>query len=754
MGGGIMAKFGAWIGAAFLVGVASGQPMRFDGHKVVRVSPTSVREMQAALTIADGLWSERHGVGPFEVHVAPEKLEDLQAAVACEVLVEDIQVLIDAERAANDAARQQRDSEFFDAYHTYPEIVAYVQQMAGDFPALTAFSVIGQSLQGRDIVALSVTGPGDASERPVIVFNACQHAREWASASTALYIMDTMLRAYGTDPRVTAILDSVVIKFVPMVNPDGYVYTWEVNRLWRKNRRNNGNGTFGVDLNRNWDLNFGGDGSSGNPNSETYHGVSAFSEPETAVMRDFVLGQPNAVAHIDFHTYGQLILYPWGYGDVPTDEPDRSFFEGFSQELSDIILGVHGTYYTPQQAIDLYAASGTASDWTYSVGLKGWTIELRPVGNPGFVLPPEFIRPTGQENYQAVLRFCELFAADVIVNLPQGAPETLEAGAATMLAVDIIDSIGTVEPGSGRLVFQADFATAPVERALTNIGAERYEAALPALSCGRSISYHVEVDVAGGGTVRYPATGELSAMYTERIEVYADACEALGSWTIGAPGDNATTGLWENGDPSPTAAQPGDDHSPAGTRCFVTGAAAGGNVGAFDVDGGATTLTSGPIDTRLPSDWLFGESRIEYYRWYSNDQGSSPNNDTMPVRISTDGVNWVDLESVTENANAWVGNSFRVEDFVTPGAATQLRFVAQDQGAGSIVEAAVDDVRVVVEGCRFHPSDLTQNGATDAEDFFEFLDWFAGGDDRADLNGDEILDAGDFFLYLDLFVTA
>ena len=167
-------------------------------------------------------------------------------------------------------------------------------------------------------------------------------------------------------------------------------------------------------------------------------------------------------------------------------------------------------------------------------------------------------------------------------------------------------------------------------------------------------------------------------------------------WTVGAPDDTATTGIWERVDPVGTDAQPEDDHTVAGTLCYVTGqGSVGGGLGENDVDGGKTTLVSAPLDLSG-----MGDPTVGYWRWYSNDKGASPGEDVFLVDVSADGgVTWIEVERVgptgPDTVGGWIYHSFRVSDFVTPGPDLRLRFVAADDGAGSIVEAAVDDVTVV-----------------------------------------------------------
>ncbi len=172
-------------------------------------------------------------------------------------------------------------------------------------------------------------------------------------------------------------------------------------------------------------------------------------------------------------------------------------------------------------------------------------------------------------------------------------------------------------------------------------------------------------------------------------------------WTVGDPSDTATTGVWERVDPIGTQAQPETDHTPSGTMCFVTGqGTVGGSIGDNDVDGGTTTLISPPLDASGLSEPTFA-----YWRWYSNDKGSTPGTDIFLVDISSDGgAHWTNVESVgptgPDTVGGWIYHTLRVEDFVTPSADMRLRFIADDAGEGSIVEAAVDDIAILdCSGC-------------------------------------------------------
>jgi len=214
------------------------------------------------------------------------------------------------------------------------------------------------------------------------------------------------LEQYGTNNIVTQLVNSVEFDIVPMVNPDGYVFSWTTNRLWRKNRRNNGNNVFGVDLNRNWDEHWGGEGSSKTPSSDTYCGKSPFSEPESRALSDYINSFDNIIGAIDFHSYSQLILRPYGW--TRANSPDEQSLKLIGDGVHYTIAEVYGTDYESIKGIDLYVTTGTASDWFYQEGIWGaYCIELRDTGRYGFVLPPNQIIPTGEEIWNSMLYFCE-----------------------------------------------------------------------------------------------------------------------------------------------------------------------------------------------------------------------------------------------------------------------------------------------------------------------------------------------------------
>lgn len=181
---------------------------------------------------------------------------------------------------------------------------------------------------------MTITGTATGPKKNIFVSGG-QHAREWIAPATTLYIITQLITLYQSDPTVKALLDSTQFYFVPLVNVDGYAFTWtgSNNRLWRKNRRLNTGGSYGVDLNRNWDDHWGTVGTSHTPSSDTYCGTAAFSEPESKAVSSYSLSVGPIVGAIDYHSYSQLILRPYGW---TTDLPPGTIL---SLSLSSIETG-------------------------------------------------------------------------------------------------------------------------------------------------------------------------------------------------------------------------------------------------------------------------------------------------------------------------------------------------------------------------------------------------------------------------------
>src|SRR3954462_8297345 len=213
-------------------------------------------------------------------------------------------------------------------YHNDAETRAQIDATIAAHPDLIARTTIGTSYEGRELWAVKISDNVGVDEgEPEVLFSAGQHAREHLTVEMALYLIDELTSKYATDARIKNIVDSREIWIVPDMNPDGGEYDIATGayRSWRKNRQPNaGSSAVGTDLNRNWGWQWGCcGGSSGTFSSETYRGASAFSAPETQRVRDFINsrvigGVQQIKAHIDFHTYSELVLWPYGYTSADT----------------------------------------------------------------------------------------------------------------------------------------------------------------------------------------------------------------------------------------------------------------------------------------------------------------------------------------------------------------------------------------------------------------------------------------------------
>ncbi len=254
-------------------------------------------------------------------------------------------------------------------FMTYAEILANLDSMAARFPNLiTVKQPIHTFLthEGRPIYWVKISdNPNSNENEPEVLYDALHHAREAASVSQLIYYMWYLLENYNSSAEIKYLVDNLEMYFVPCVNPDGYIRNETTNPngggMWRKNRRNNGNGTFGVDLNRNYGYNWGYDNSGSSPNtsSDTYRGPSAFSEPETQAMKWFCENHQFKFA-LNYHTYGDLLIYPWGY-ELSIYTPDSAEFVNFAEIMTQDNNYLYGT---GDQTVG-YVTNGDSDDWMY-----------------------------------------------------------------------------------------------------------------------------------------------------------------------------------------------------------------------------------------------------------------------------------------------------------------------------------------------------------------------------------------------------
>jgi carboxypeptidase T len=315
-------------------------------------------------------------------------------------------------------------------YHNYSEMIADVNQIVARYPEIASKKVLGTTYEGRQIVAVKISdNVGTDENEPEILYDANHHAREHLTVEMALYLLHLYTDNYAGDSRIKNIVNSREIWIIPSVNPDGSEYDISTGsyKSWRKNRQPNAGSRYvGTDLNRNYGYKWGCcGGSSGNPSSETYRGPSAFSAPEARVVRDFVAsrvvgGKQQITATMDFHTYSELVLWPFGYTNSKT-APGMTADDNLA--LSTLGKQMAATNnYTPEQSSALYITDGDLLDWMWGTyKIFAYTFEMYPTSSSqgGFYPPGSVIARETARNKEAALLLAE--AADCpykVINKP------------------------------------------------------------------------------------------------------------------------------------------------------------------------------------------------------------------------------------------------------------------------------------------------------------------------------------------------
>ncbi|KAI1489108.1 zinc carboxypeptidase [Biscogniauxia mediterranea] len=402
----------------------------YHGYKVFRVitqgdSSAFEAELESLsaieLTRNHGHIGEQH----FDVAVPPESFaafdalnytvanvltEDLGAELALEGELEPYPGLDKSSASSLTAAAAAAlpDASWFNAYHAYADHLTFLKDLQAAFPSNSELITTGTSFEGRDLQGIHLWGSGGKGSKPAIYFHGNVHAREWITSMVVEYLTYQLILNYGNDTTVQSTLDNYDFYIVPIVNPDGFVYTQTSTRLWRKNRQTrSGTSAVGTDINRNWPYQWDGAGSSTSPGSGRYRGEAAGDTPENTGLREYAeaLTNGNGIKlYIDWHSYGQYILTPYGYS-CTAEAPNSAAQNSLAASTGSAIAKVYGTEFTTGPICStLYAAAGGSNDYFQDVaGAEfAWAIELRDTGRSGFVLPANQILPSGIEAWEGM----------------------------------------------------------------------------------------------------------------------------------------------------------------------------------------------------------------------------------------------------------------------------------------------------------------------------------------------------------------
>ncbi|XP_059613885.1 carboxypeptidase B-like [Phlebotomus argentipes] len=399
----------------------------YDGYQVVTIKvdlPAKVDLLFQWQEQGIDFWDSLNSIGrPTRVMIPPHLLEEFPAflrenEISYELSIPNVETVIAEERRVNmerraiammKKANSPRATADFSYYWQTEEINQYLRELADEFPNLVTLEVAGQSYEGRDIYVVRISNSNFDGTKPKVFIDATIHAREWIAPMAVLYLIHEIVQHSADHPEFYE-CDWIII---PVANPDGYQYSHDSDRMWRKTRRiNDGSTCIGVDGNRNYRYRWGyGTGISTNPCSEIFIGPAPFSEPETEIVSN-ELGRDSGVRlYLSFHSFGDWLLFPWGYDRIYHANHDQILALG--NIAADAIYNAHGRRYTVgNSAILLYPAAGASDD--YAAGEHhidfSYTVELTGGGTTGFDLPPAQILPVSREIFTGLRAYAQNIA--------------------------------------------------------------------------------------------------------------------------------------------------------------------------------------------------------------------------------------------------------------------------------------------------------------------------------------------------------
>jgi len=392
------------------VALAAAFTTRYDDHQIWRIFPENLEQLE----ILKGIETIPHEYSDFDfwkaasnvnvsvdIRVSPKGAELIRTLISgmnYNIHIANLQEHFEAARVTSE------DGTWDNAYHDFNSITTWMTNAAAANPSFVSMFTLGKTYEGRTVYGLKITkGTGNL---PQIYIDGGIHAREWMAPAVVQYIIGQFVNHSSTYSKE---LTSFEWYFVPVFNADGYVYTWTTDPNWRKNRQpNTGSSCVGTDPCRNADAGFGGQGSSNDPCSDTYHGTAAWSAPIMAAYRDYISALPRVKGYINFHSYDESWLDPYGY--TANRPKDYSAQEANAKNCTDAIKAVHGQTYAYGPAYTtIYPASGVPSDWAYDARgvILSQAVELR--GN-SFQPSPTLIVPIGEE----IIAGVQKLASDIL----------------------------------------------------------------------------------------------------------------------------------------------------------------------------------------------------------------------------------------------------------------------------------------------------------------------------------------------------
>ncbi|XP_044733671.1 zinc carboxypeptidase-like [Chrysoperla carnea] len=376
---------------------------RYDEYTVYRIKPKNEAQMKLIDELGKNegvdLWTKVRQ-SYVDIMISPKQKQRFHEFVEkhdldISVFIENGQKLIDDEVKVNKPNHRIGLEFNFLYYYRLDVIYRHLYKLEAQYPDIAKVVTIGKSYEGRKIKGLHISRKQNTR---TIIIEGGIHAREWIAPATTMFILSRVLNNSNLNQQ--NLFDEFNWYIFPVVNPDGYEYTHTTDRLWRKTRQpNNGSRCFGTDGNRNFDFHWREIGVSSDPCSETYGGPSAFSEPETRALSDFIKSQKdNLWMYVAFHSYSQLLLFPYGYTSEHAENNDDLQSIGNAASMA-LFTRFNTSYVVGSVYETIYGASGSSMDWVLGVVKTplSFTYELRDKGRFGFLLPSNQITPCGKE---------------------------------------------------------------------------------------------------------------------------------------------------------------------------------------------------------------------------------------------------------------------------------------------------------------------------------------------------------------------
>lgn len=421
----------------------------YENYAVFDIEPTT-DEQTALLTNLERendasdymiLQSSRQADRPWRVVIAPSQLDTFQrkltdANITYTIEMDNLQTAIDAEQVLSSRA----DDFGWSGYHDLSKIYAWLDDITANYQQYVQQIIIGKTYENRQIRGVHISF-GDP--KPGVFIEGGIHAREWISPAFVTYLINELLTS--TDGDVRRMAESHDWYIVPVMNPDGYVYSHEYNRLWRKTRSPQGGRCVGVDPNRNWNNHWAELGNAPYPCSDVFAGKEPFSEIEIRDYATYLRGLGDKIsALITFHSFSQLLIYPYGYkAEPPKNAKD---LKAIGAAATEALAKRFGTQYKSGSIHDtIYAVSGSSLDYAHDqLGLRlAFGYELRPdEGRAGFELPAEQIVQVGQETVDSLVALFD--KADALGYFGTKTGDAAGSGAGTFVALEMVLGVCTL----------------------------------------------------------------------------------------------------------------------------------------------------------------------------------------------------------------------------------------------------------------------------------------------------------------------